>query len=217
MLEEQINKEVQRLSNLPSEDRPRKKIGGLVENYKEPLSKRVLNALFEGDPKTIAVSLVREVAIPKTKDILADLFIGGIEKAIYGDDAVARGSYSGYSGYKSQPTRKVSYENAYYKDGRYYTPEPTAKPKVRWDRIVMRTRPKAVELIGQLQDDIRRYKSVSVLELYDYVTDIDEELGAMIDAEFPDNNWGWVNLDRVPIESVPGGYWVKLPKPVRIN
>jgi hypothetical protein len=81
----------------------------------------------------------------------------------------------------------------------------------------MRTRPEAMELLTSLRKDISRYTFVSVLQLYDYVTDIDEELGAQIDAEFPDNNWGWTNLDRVQIESVKGGFWVKFPKPVQIN
>jgi hypothetical protein len=225
MLDDHINKEIERLSNLPSDkggmETPKKKISGLVENYKEPLGSRILTALFEGDPKTIVTSLINEVAIPKTKDILADLFIGGIEKAIYGDDADSgtRSYYSGYSS-KSQSARRSSYE-AYYnnRSGRYYTQEPAPQetPRVRWDRIIMRTRPEAMELLTSLRKDISRYTFVSVLQLYDYVTDIDEELGAQIDAEFPDNNWGWTNLDRVQIESVKGGFWVKFPKPVQIN
>ena len=225
MLEEQIKNEVTRLGSLASDKVPEKtkrKISGLVTDYKEPLSKRIIGALFEGDPKSVAKALITEVAIPKTKDIMADLFIGGIEKAIYGEDGPTsnKSYYSGYSSYssKNQPTRRSSYD-AYYDrgSGRYSVPESGKKPRVRWDRLVMATRPAAAELVRSLQDDIRRYKAVSVLDLYDYVTDIDEELGAMIDAEFPDNNWGWTNLDRVPIEAVAGGYWVKLPKPVRIN
>lgn len=224
MLDEQINNEVTRLGNLASEDivpeKTKRKISGLVENYKEPLSKRIIRSLFEGDPKSVAMSLISEVAIPKTKDILADFFTRGIEKAIYGDDDTrgGRNYYSGYSSYSNnQPTRRSSYDS-YYKGERYRAPETIQQnPKVRWDRIVMRTRPQAMDLLNQLRDDLRRYHSVSITDLYDYVTDVDEELGAMIDSDFPDSNWGWVNLDRVPIEAVSGGYWVKLPKPVRIN
>lgn len=225
MLDDQIKNEVTRLGNLAEDaapERTKRKISGLIENYKEPLSKRIVRALFEGDPKSVALSLINEVAIPKTKDILADFFTRGIEKAIYGDDDTRGGNRGYYSGYSSsysssQPTRRSSYDS-YYRGERYYTPEPVGqRPKVRWDRIVMRTRPQAIDLVNQLRDDIKRYKAVSVSDLYDYITDADEELGAMIDSEFPDNNWGWVNLDRVPIESVSGGYWVKLPKPVRIN
>lgn len=225
MLDEQIRNEVSRLSsNVPTEaSRPRpKKINGLVENYQEPIGKRVIKALFENDLKTVGTELIYEVMIPKAKDIVADLFISGIEKAIYGDDAgSSRSHYSGYSGYSSQaPTRRASYD-AYYdqRNGRYYTPESTVsrRPKVRWDRIVMVSRPKAIELLDSLRADIRRYNYVTVLDLYDYVTDVDEELGTQIDSEFTDNNIGWYNLDRVPIEAVQGGYWLKLPKPVRVN
>lgn len=81
----------------------------------------------------------------------------------------------------------------------------------------MVSRPKAIELLDSLRADIRRYNYVTVLDLYDYVTDVDEELGTQIDSEFTDNNIGWYNLDRVPIEAVQGGYWLKLPKPVRVN
>lgn len=214
MLEDQINNEVRRLSTAAGSPPPKKKrVEGLVEYSKEPIGRRIFDALFEGDLKTVASSIVYEIMIPKTKDLLADIFIGGIEKAIYGDDsAPARTTKSGGS-------HKASYD-AYYSNGRYYTQPPKAAPvkqKVRWNYIVMKTRPRAVELLNDLRNDISRYGKVSVTELYDYVTEIDEELGAQIESEFPDSNWGWNNLDRVSIEHVRDGYWIKLPKPVDIN
>lgn len=217
MLEEQIQNEVERLANLASNDTSKqkhKKIGGLVEYYKEPLLERILNSLFENDLKTTWRYVVDKVIVPKARGLLADIFIGGIQKAMFDDEAGGYGGYTPASG----PGRKTSYDG-YYKEGNYYpATTSTSKPKVRWDRIVMRTRPQAVDLLESLKADIRRYKGgVSVLEMYDYVTEIDEALGAQINSEFPDNNWGWTNLDHVPIETVPGGYWVKFPKPVRIN
>lgn len=216
MLENEITKEVNRLSTAGKSVPPpvKKKVQGLVEYYKEPITKRIMDALFEGDLKSVGSSLIYEVMIPKTKDLLADLFIGGIEKVIYGDDTSQR-----YSSPSS--SRKASYDAYYNNNNRYYHPneqkQPQGKAKVRWDYIVMKTRPAAIELLEDLRNDIRKYSKVSVTELYDYVTDIDEELGAQIESEFPDSNWGWTNLDRVPIENVRGGYWIKLPKPTAIN
>ena len=92
------------------------------------------------------------------------------------------------------------------------------KVKVRWDRIVFRDREKAVELVSSLKSDLQRYQQgVSILDMYDYVTEIDKKLESQIESEFPDSNWGWTNLDHVQIERVSGGWWVKFPKPVRIN
>lgn len=214
MLDKQIDSEVKRLAsygNYP--EKKHKKIEGLIENYKEPLGKRVIDALFEGDIKTVVSSLTTEVLKPKAQDLLADLFIGGIEKWIYGDDT--QRSYT-----RSGPSRKASYD-AYYSGGKYYTTETapvgTPRAKVRWDRIVMKSRPAAMDLLENLRSDIKRYKKISVTDLYDYVTDIDEELGAAIDSEFGDSNYGWTNLDRVQIESVRDGFWLKLPKPVPID
>lgn len=212
MLEEQIKNEVKRLSTAALQDAPekKKKVPGLVY---EPLGKRVLGSLFEGDFKTVFNSIVREVMIPKTKDLMADIFIGGINKAIYGDESSARS----YSGYSSAPSRRSSYD-AYYQNGKYYTPEPSSvKPKVKWDKIVMRSRPAATTLIDSLRADIKRFGKVSIADLYDYVIEDDEELGTMIDTSFPDSNWGWKNLDRVSIESVNGGFWIRFPKPVQID
>ena len=213
MLDDQIKKEADRLASLATKE-PKKKVEGLIEYYKEPLSTRIVNALFENDLKTVASSVVNEVMIPKAKDILADMFISGIQKAIYGDEA----SSTYYSGYSKGPGHKASYDN-YYKDNYRQPVVPTEKVKVHWDRIVFPSRERAVELLNNLRSDLRRYdnEGVSVLEMYDYVTTIDEELGAQIESEFPDNNWGWTNLDHVPIEHVARGWWVKFPKPVRIN
>lgn len=213
MLDDQIKKEADRLASLATKE-PKKKVEGLIEYYKEPLSTRIVNALFENDLKTVASSVVNEVMIPKAKDILADMFISGIQKAIYGDEA----SSTYYSGYSKGPGHKASYDN-YYKDNYRQPVAPTEKVKVHWDRIVFPSRERAVELLNNLRSDLRRYgnEGVSVLEMYDYVTTIDEELGAQIESEFPDNNWGWTNLDHVPIEHVARGWWVKFPKPVRIN
>ena len=215
MLEDQIRSEVDRLSSLPQAERPRekRKVPGLIENYKEPLMNRIIGAVFANDFKTVATSIIHEVLIPKTKDTLADIFIGGIQKAIYGDSV----GQTYYSGYSNGPGRKASYDD-YYKTG-YRGSAPAAVPaKVHWDRIVFPERELAVQLLSYLKEDLRRYKGgVSVLEMYDYVTEIDEKLGAQISSEFPDNNWGWTTVDNVPIVSVPGGYWVKFPRPERIN
>lgn len=216
MLEDQIRSEVERLGSLPQKEGPKekRKVPGIIENYREPLMNRIIGAVFANDFKTVATSIVSEVIIPKTKDILADIFIGGIQKAIYGDSS---GPTTYYSGYSSGPGRKASYDG-YYKNG-YHPPVETSAPvKVHWDRIVFPDRESAVRLLSYLKDDLRRYQGgVSVLEMYDYVTEIDEELGAQINSEFPDNNWGWTNLDKVQIVSVPRGYWVKFPRPERIN
>ncbi len=212
MLDDHIKKEAERLASL-AESKEKKKVGGLIEYYQEPLGHRIVKALFENDLKTVATSVINEVMIPKAKDILADMFISGIQKAIYGDEA----SSTYYSGYSKGPGHKASYDN-YYKDGYRAPVVEEEKVKVRWDRIVFREREAGVELLSNLRNDIRRYgEGVSVADMYDYVTTIDEKLGKQIESEFPDNNWGWTNLDHVQIERVAKGWWVKFPKPVRIN
>lgn len=214
MLDDQIKKETERLASLANTEPKKKKVKGLIEYYQEPLGQRIIKALFENDLKTVASSVVNEVMIPKAKDILADMFISGIQKAIYGDEA----SSTYYSGYSKGPGHKASYDN-YYKDGYRAPVVPEEKTKVHWDKIVFPDRDSAIELLNNLRSDLRRYngEGVTVLEMYDYVTEIDEKLGAQIESEFPDNNWGWTNLDHVPIEHVARGWWVKFPKPVRIN
>ena len=219
MLENEIQKEVQRIGSLANRTeapKEKKKISGLVEYYSEPLYRRIIDAIFEGDLASVSNSLINEILIPKTKDILADLFIGGIEKAIYGDEAqqVTR----------TGPSRRSSYD-AYYgrgvSGGGYYqspSSPPSGKTKVRWDRLVMKTRPEAIELTNSILSDISKYGCISVSDVYDYVADLDEEIATQIETEFPDNNWGWDRkLKRIPIESVPQGYLLKLPKPIQIN
>ena len=79
MLDDQIKKETERLASLATTEpkKEHKKVGGLIEYYREPLAQRIVRALFENDLKTVATSVVNEVMVPKAKDILADMFISG--------------------------------------------------------------------------------------------------------------------------------------------
>ena len=226
MLEDTIKKEVYRLSKLPAKsEKSNKKIPGLVENYTEPVGKKILDALFENDLKTVGYSIINDVLMPRGKELLADMFMFGIRKWMFDDDTGA--TYNGYSSSRSSGGVSTSYD-AYYKGGSYGAPPTlTQKTKVKWDRIILRDRRRALELLDDLREDARRYKKgVSILQMYDYLTEIDEELGAQVQSEFPDHDYGWTNFDHIPIETVRikdekgrvcDGYWVKFPKPVQLD
>lgn len=100
MLEESIKKELERVQGKTKAKRPVKHIPGLVQNPEPTVLKKVTNALIEEDLKTASTSVLDDILIPTVKNLMADMFVGVIERVFRGNSrkpATGGGYYTNYS------------------------------------------------------------------------------------------------------------------------
>lgn len=213
MVEEVIRGELERLGG--SDDVRRKhslkKVAGFVAKKRRSPFKTFASVFFEEDLPTVKESLIKEVIIPTIKDFMADIFIGGIERTLYGgssrrksdrgySNGLVRSSLDGYRDYTRNSVRRRSEEKE--RDER--------AEKFSFEDVVMRDRASAQDLLDTLKAAITKYGNVSVSELYDTL-DVTENVN------FTDNYYGWTDLSAAQIRRVRNGYWIDLPKPVSLK
>jgi len=85
MIDDLVRSEISRVTgeNQP-QTRPIKKVNGFVSNPKKSPMRKFADVFFEEDLNTVKDSLIKDVVIPTIKDFFADIFIGGIERMLYG-------------------------------------------------------------------------------------------------------------------------------------
>lgn len=185
----------------PEQKKTLKKVGGLVKGYERAPWKKFIGMFFEEDFGAVVKYLITDVIRPRGKDFLAETFIAGIERAIYGDGA--RPSSSRNS--SSLNTNATNYNKA--SSVRKVTTD-SETPKFAFDDVVLEDRAHAQDLLDTLRGTIGKYGYVRVSELYDI-------LEAPELSDFTDNYWGWKDLSNVPIIRLFGGkYTLGFPKPV---
>ena len=213
-VEDLVRTEVNRITSgtgsKKKETRPIKHVSGFVSNPKKSPMRKFADVFFEEDLKTVKESLIREVVIPTIKGFLADIFIGGIERTLYGSSG--RGTSNVGRTLTNSLVRSVT--STPYND--YTQAQRTQvinnQPRFSFRDVVMRDRSSAEDLLRTLREAIDRYGNVSVAELYDAL-DATDEAG----SDYMDNKWGWTNLDNVQIKRVNYGYWLDLPRPVALT
>lgn len=172
-------------------------------------TQRFLNTfLANSDGTSVIGYVVNEILVPAAKDMIADAFIQGVERAIFGETrSPSRRS-------ASRPGNGPSYVNY----SRYSTPvgttrreESTRPPMSRrargmhdFDEILLATRAEAEEVLKRMHDLIDRYGTVSVSDLY-------EMLG--LDVSYTDEKYGWLDLTRSGVHYTRSGYMLDLPRP----
>lgn len=149
--------------------------------------------------------------------LITDFLIPGIKRGIsnvvdiflYGNTGSSNRYYGrrseperySYAGYYREPrdTRGRDYENK----SRYNTPT--------YDEIYLKSRGEAELVIAELEDTIKKYKQVTVADLYQAVN---------ITGSYTDNYYGWSDLrlgENVFIRNTRDGYLLDLPKPIPIE
>ena len=181
-----------------------KKIDGYAGELKKTALRKLADTFLAEDLPTVKKDLISEVIIPTIKDFIADVFIGAIERTLYG------GSKSKRRG-RSSRTPQPSYASYYTASGRRVNSDPDVPfdEEVSFNDIVMRDRAAAQDVLDTLKEAIRDYKSVSVAELF-------EALGEE-NLNYTNNYIGWTDLSEASIRRVSTGYWVCLPKPEQLR
>lgn len=212
MIEDIVRSEIRRVTGSGENERPKYNIGkvsGFVTK-KSPW-KKFTDTFFEEDLETVKKSLVREVIVPTIKGFLADIFIGGIERTLYGSSG--RGVNNGGRTFSNSLVRTITTsQHDYTSHSKGAAVIDETERKFTFKDVVMSNRSSAQHLLDTLRQAIIDHHSVSVAELYDAL-DATDEAG----MDYTDNYWGWTNLDNVQIKRVSNGYWLDLPKPVSLK
>ena len=173
--------------------------GKVVTKEKNDIQK-VASMFIAEDLKTVRDHIVKDVAVPKLRDFFADLMIATVNMIFHGDDR-PRNNYSNYA----QPSR-VSYNR--YSDNRNSNTNRPVVAQINYQDIIFSSRGDADEVLGQMNDAVVSYGSVSVADFYDLVG---------MTSNYTDNKYGWYDLRTAYIQGVSGGYVIRLPKPVALN
>lgn len=199
------------------------KVDGRVKDYKTPLQK-VRDVFFEEDFKTVKESLIKEIIVPTVKNFAADLFIGAIERALFGTtnkrppssvirgggqvSSLVRGGGTSYGGYYNKPVTSIKSVAIEQTAG-------NGKPEWPFEDLVWMYKSKADQVRDNLISAAEQYGKVSVLQLYDSITDDDEPRH----LDYTEDYWGWTKdtIGDARVTRVAKGWWLQLPKPIQLN
>ena len=217
MLEESIKKELERDQGKTKAKRPVKHIPGLVQNPEPTVLKKVTNALIEEDLKTASTSVLDDILIPTVKNLMADMFVGVIERVFRGNSrkpATGGGYYTNYSNslVRTHTASGTNYSNV--TTIRQQQPqEQPVREKLTYSNIVMRDRPSAQGLIDTLAGELVDHDSVTIAELYEMLTDDN----SVVYSDPTDNYYGWKSMEGAYIKPYGGQFKVILPKPIQLD
>lgn len=195
-------------------DRPEKKIEKVVTSdvvvQKKSLGRKFRDLFVEADFRSVFRYVFGEVLLPAARNTIVDASTKGIERMIYGDQAIRRRNYGGGMG------PRVTYNNPINRGG-YREPErvryspsgsaPRASTRARED-FILASREEADLVLERMSDIIDQFEAVSV-------ADLNELVG------FPttpiDNKWGWSYLGDVQVRQIREGYLIDLPQPEELQ
>ena len=172
---------------------------------KKTLAEKAGDAFFSEDTRTVKEYLFWEVLIPTLKNGIADLFIGGIEMALFGSTRGSRSSSRGgdkhvnYSSFsrddrRSSVSRRVDRSS---RDDRY-----------DYSNIILDSRAEAEEVILNMEELVSKYGDATVADLNSLVG---------ITGKHTDNKWGWTDSRDFHLSRSGRGYILDFNPPVYLD
>ena len=176
-------------------------VKGKVSVKEKSTGRKILDSFAVEDTKTIGWSILDELIIPTIKDLLFDIFTGGLSMRFYGGNKGHRG------GYRTSrfDTGHRDYQSITYRRGRDrgYERERPIERKESGNEFEFETRAEAAEVLRHMMLILEQYEVVSVDDLYELM----DITGTYIDSE-----WGWTNLAKADIYPYKQGWVLSLPK-----
>lgn len=187
-------------------------VSGTVIQKKPGFGKKLAESLGGDDMRSVGSYIFFDVIIPGAKNLVSDMVVQGIERALFGESArPGRRSFGGsYTGGRSGGTNYTSYNRMSTPPDRQgmngpRTMSDRARAMHNFDEIVLENRAEAEEVLDQMYTVLNDYGVVSVSELYTMVG---------ITGSYTDDKYGWVELMGSGIERVRNGFLLRLPRPV---
>lgn len=185
-----------------SKDEKKKPAQSVVEHQATVQSQstvdRLKNVIFDGSIRSLRKTLISDVILPAIKELIFEAGSKGLEMALYGEDGTTakkgKGPTSYNSIYNGKTTKKSSTKNKMsdFRD------------------ITFATRTDAVSVLREMQEWLREYGSVSVMDFYQF---------SNIDGfDFMDDEYGWFDLSDAEVLRVRGGgFRIELPRPTPLD
>ncbi len=182
-----------------------KVITGNVIRKKPSVSKKVTDVFLGEDIDNIKDYVIFDVMIPALKDLIFDVFSGGLSMTLFGNSTRKNSKL-----YNNKGNTYVSYNSMYNGSSKNSQRSITDRSRslYNFDEIILESKAEADEVLSNLVDLIDDYGIASVGDLYD-------SLG--IHSDFTDQSYGWMNLSSASVRRVREGYILHLPKPQLIK
>lgn len=178
-----------------------------VSVRKKPIARRVIETFFgSSDAKGVGQYLVENVVVPMTKDLIADVFIQGIERTLYqGDDRPRSSSARNRSNPNYVPYNRFTQGGPSGMRIEDHSRQMSRQGRAthNFNELEYTHRHEAEEVLRIMDNRIKQYGVVTVADFY-------ETSG--VSGQFVDENWGWHDLGEANIVRIRGGgYVIKLP------
>lgn len=179
-----------------------KVITGTAVVKKKTIGEKVKGIIREADFKGVTRYVVTDIMIPAVQRMIVEGSARGIERMIYGEEAMRRrgpmgGRMTHLSG--SQITR-TDYRSPFTRPP---VPNGAAYPRSNRDDFILETREEAQLVLQSMSDIIESWDACSVADLH-------ELLGWPV-SPHTDNKWGWTNIDGARVLPVREGFLIDLP------
>jgi hypothetical protein len=190
----------------PEKGKIEKVVEGEVIFRKKTLGTRFRETFIAEDGMTIRQYVLDDLVIPAIRDLIYDVTIGSVERALFRDGRpVGRG---GLRGRGLGPPGGIRYDLASRGlAGRGDDPRPQLSRRARathdFTQIVMPSRRDAEATLTGLFDILEQYNEVKVLDLYELVG---------YSSNYADERYGWTDLRGSSVHRTrQGGYVLQLP------
>ncbi len=176
-------------------DKVEKVVTGGVRQKKKSGVSRLGGMIVPGDLDSAASYILQDVLIPTIQRALYEMVCNGLGMLLGQAPRTSKSSPNG---------ARVSYR-AYYdqkNDRRDYNSSKT-RTAYSYDDVIFDRVADAEEVLWRMEELLERFDSVSVADLLDM---------AGLPANYTDNKYGWTDLSMARVESVMGGYRIRLPR-----
>jgi hypothetical protein len=198
----------------PAEAAEKGKVDKVVEGEvvvrKKSMAKRFRETFIAEDGMTIREYVIQDIFIPAFRDLIYDVTIGSVERALFRDGrpgnrafrASGRGGFpGGGGGFRYDLAARNSALN------RMDDPRPSMSRRARaahdFEEIIFPTRSDAEAVLTRLFDSLDQYNEVKLSEFYEL---------AGISGNFTDERYGWTDLRGSRPVRTRNGWLLDLPR-----
>jgi hypothetical protein len=185
-----------------------KVVEGEVVVRKKSMAKRFRETFVAEDGMTIRDYVLEDILIPAFRDLIYDVTIGSVERALFRDGRPANRGFRA-SGRSGLPGGGIRYDLAARGGalGRREEPHSSMSRRARaahdFEEIIFPSRTDAEAVLTGLFDILEQYDAVKVSDLY--------ELAGM-SSNFTDERYGWTDLRGSRPVRTRNGYLLDLPR-----
>lgn len=184
-----------------SKDKKKKEAQSVVEHQAQIQSQtkvnRLKNVIFDGSIRSLRRTLISDVILPSVKELIFEAGSKGLEMALYGDGAPSK-------------TKKTTSYSSISTNNKTKRTQSTKNKMSDFREVTFATRTDAVNVLKEMQDYLREYSSVSVMDFYQFSN--------ITGFDFMDDEYGWFDLSDAEISRVRGGgFRIELPRPTPLD